>query len=69
MEAEYTVSSFPIRVFLAGADFHRRVSGSSLNSYKFLLKALDPNFKSLTSSEVYRVRTGWIAQGLRGYHA
>jgi hypothetical protein len=31
------------------------------------LKALDPGFKSLASSEVYRVRTGWIARGLRGY--
>lgn len=50
------------------ADFHRRAFGSSLTSYESLLKALDPNFKSLASSEVYRVRTGWIAQGLRGYH-
>jgi hypothetical protein len=32
------------------------------------LKALDPTFKSLASSEVYRDRTGWIAQGLRGYN-
>jgi hypothetical protein len=32
------------------------------------LKALDPTFRSLASSEVYRVKTGWIAQGLRGYN-
>jgi hypothetical protein len=50
------------------ADFHRRTFGSSLTSYESLLKALDPNFKTLASSEVYRVRTGWIAQGIRGYN-
>jgi hypothetical protein len=50
------------------ADFHKRTFGSSLNSYESLLKALDPTFRSLASSEVYRVRTGWIAQGLRGYN-
>jgi hypothetical protein len=50
------------------ADFHRRAFGSSLTSYESLLKALDPSFKSLASSEVYRVETGWIAQGLRGYN-
>jgi hypothetical protein len=49
------------------ADFHRRVFGSSLSSYECLLKALDSNFKSLARGEVYRARTGWIAQGLRGY--
>jgi len=50
------------------ADFYRRTFGSSLTSYESLLKALDPVFKSLASSEVYRVRTGWIAQGLKGYN-
>lgn len=50
------------------ADFYRRTFGSSLTSYESLLKALDPTFRSLASSEVYRVRTGWIAQGLRGYN-
>jgi hypothetical protein len=50
------------------ADFYRRTFGSSLTSYESLLKALDPIFRSLASSEVYRVRTGWIAQGLRGYN-
>ena len=49
------------------ADFYRRTFGSSLTSYESLLKALDPTFKSLASSEVYRDRTGWIAQGLKGY--
>lgn len=50
------------------ADFHKRTFGSSLNSYESLLRALDPTFRSLAKSEVYRVRTGWIAQGLRGYN-
>jgi hypothetical protein len=50
------------------ADFYRRSFGSSLTSYETLLKALDPTFKSLASSEVYRVKTGWVAQGLRGYN-
>lgn len=50
------------------ADFYRRIFGSSLTSYESLLKALDPTFRSLASSEVYRARTGWIAQGLRGYN-
>jgi hypothetical protein len=49
------------------ADFYRRTFGSSLASYESLLKALSTTFKSLASSEVYRDRTGWIAQGLKGY--
>jgi hypothetical protein len=50
------------------ADFYRRSFGSSLTSYESLLKALDPTFRSLATSEVYRVKTGWVAQGLRGYN-
>jgi hypothetical protein len=50
------------------ADFHRRTFSSSPTSYESLLKVLDPGFKSLASSEVYRVRTGWIARGLIGYN-
>jgi len=50
------------------ADFHRRTFGSSLTSYESLLKALDPVFKSLATSEVYRVRTGWVARSLKGYN-
>jgi hypothetical protein len=50
------------------ADFHRRTFASSLTSYERLLKVLNPTFKSLASSEVYRAGTGWIAQGLRGYN-
>jgi hypothetical protein len=50
------------------SDFHRRTFGPSLTSYESLLKALDPNFKTVASSEVYRVRTGWIAQGIRGHN-
>lgn len=49
------------------ADFHRRAFGTSLTSYESLLKALDPDLKTLARGEVYRVRTGWIAQGLKGY--
>lgn len=50
------------------ADFHRRTFDSSLTSYESLLKSLDSGFKSLASSEVYRVRTGWVARGLKGYN-
>jgi len=49
-------------------DFQRRILGSPSNSYEALLKALDTNFKTLARSEVYRIRKGWVAQGLRGYH-
>jgi hypothetical protein len=49
------------------ADFHRRAFGSSLTSYESLLKTLESDFKTLARGEVYRVRTGWIAQGLKGY--
>ena len=49
-------------------DFQRRILGSPSNSYEALLKALDTNFKILARSEVYRIRKGWVAQGLRGYH-
>jgi hypothetical protein len=67
-EFKYGKQTFKLQPTLVQpADFHRRTFGSSLTSYESLLKALDPNFKSLASSEVYRVRTGWIAQGLRGY--
>lgn len=50
------------------ADFYRRTFGSSLTSYESLLKALDSNFKSVARSEIYRTKTGWIAQGLKGYN-
>ena len=67
-EFKYGKQTFKLQPTLVQpADFYRRTFGSSLTSYESLLKALDPNFKSLASSEVYRVRTGWIAQGLRGY--
>lgn len=49
------------------SDFYRRTFGKSLTSYESLLKALDPNFKTVAISEVYRERTGWIAQGIKGY--
>ena len=39
-----------------------------MTSYESLLKALDSNFKSVARSEVYRVKTGWVAQGLEGYN-
>lgn len=50
------------------ADFHRRIFGPPSTSYEALLKSLDSDFKSVARSEVYRVKTGWIAQGLRGYN-
>jgi len=50
------------------ADFYRRTFGSSPTSYESLLRALDPNFKTVARSELYRVKTGWIAQGLKGYN-
>ncbi len=53
---------------VAPADFYRRTFDTSLTSYESLLKALDSGFKSLASSEVYRVKTGWVARGLKGYN-
>lgn len=49
------------------ADFQRRAIGSH-SSYESLLKALDPTFRSLANSEVYRAKTGWIAKGLSGHN-
>jgi hypothetical protein len=49
------------------ADFQRRTIDSH-SSYDSLLKALDPTFKSLATSEVYRAKTGWIAKGLSGHN-
>jgi len=50
------------------ADFYKRTFDSSLTSYESLLKALDPTFKSIATSEVYRVRTGWVARALKGHN-
>jgi hypothetical protein len=49
------------------ADFQRRTVDSH-SSFESLLKTLDPVFKSLASSEVYRVKTGWVARGLNGHN-
>jgi hypothetical protein len=49
------------------ADFQRRNIAPN-TSYESLLRALDPAFKALANSEVYRVRTGWIAKGLVGHN-
>ena len=49
------------------ADFHRCPSDLQASSYKSLLKTLDPTFKALASSEVYRANTGWITKGLTGH--
>lgn len=49
------------------ADFYKRTFGSDLTSYDTLLRDLDFTFKSVARSEVYRKKTGWIAQGLLGY--
>lgn len=48
------------------ADFHKYTSGLQTSSYESLLKTLDPTFKSLANSEVYRANTGWIAKGITG---
>ena len=48
------------------ADFQKRTINSH-SSFDSLLKALDSNFRSLATSEVYRANTGWIAKGLSGY--
>ena len=48
-------------------DFQRRISGSPSSSYEALIKALNVDFKTLARSEVYRVRKGWVEQGLKGY--
>jgi hypothetical protein len=49
------------------ADFQRRTIESH-SSFESFLKALYPVFKSLANSEVYRVKTGWVAQGLNGHN-
>lgn len=50
------------------ADFQRRTIETPHSSYESFLKALDPVFKSLANSEVYRAKTGWIAKGLNGHN-
>ena len=47
-------------------DFHRKPCNAQ-TSYEHLLNALDPAFKTLAASEVYRANTGWIAKGVNGY--
>lgn len=49
------------------ADFQRRTIDLQ-SSYDSLLKALDPTFKTLANSEVYRAKTGWITKGLNGHN-
>lgn len=66
---QYKKQTFRLQpTLVAPADFYRRAFDSSLTSYESLLKALDPVFKSIASSEVYRVKTGWVAQGLKGHN-
>jgi hypothetical protein len=47
------------------SDFYRRIVNPS-KPYQYLLNSLDPGFKYLAKSEVYRVKRGWVAQGLKG---
>jgi hypothetical protein len=47
-------------------DFYRKPCAAS-SVYESLLNALDPAFKALSASEVYRANTGWIAKGINGY--
>jgi hypothetical protein len=49
------------------ADFARRTFRAPLTSFEALLSKLNPTFKTLARSEVYRVKTGWIARGLKGF--
>ncbi|MDR1992098.1 MAG: hypothetical protein LBQ98_01135 [Nitrososphaerota archaeon] len=49
------------------ADFHRKTCNAK-TSYESLLNSLDPAFKTLAASEVYRTDTGWIAKGVNGYN-
>jgi hypothetical protein len=48
------------------ADFHKKPT-TVQTVYDALLKTLDPAFKALAASEVYRASTGWIAKGVNGY--
>lgn len=65
---QYSEQTFRLKPRLvAPSDFHRRITTPS-NSYESLLMSLNPRFKRLASTEVYRVRKGWIAQGLKGYN-
>jgi hypothetical protein len=45
------------------ADFHRKPCNVQ-TSYESLLNSLDPAFKTLATSEVYRANTGWISKAL-----
>ena len=49
------------------SDFYRRIASPSTR-YESLLNSLDPQFKYVARSEVYRVRKGWVAQGLKGHY-
>ena len=49
------------------SDFHRKPCNAQ-TSYEHLLNALDPAFKTLAASEVYRADTGWIVKGVNGYN-
>jgi len=48
-------------------DFYRTIRHPT-NQYESLLASLDPRFKALARTEVYRKRKGWTVQGARGYH-
>jgi hypothetical protein len=63
----YGKRTFKLRPRLvAPSDFYRRIAVPS-NSYESLLNALDHKFKHVASTEVYRVRKGWVAQGIKGH--
>ncbi|MCL1976720.1 MAG: hypothetical protein FWG55_01215 [Candidatus Bathyarchaeota archaeon] len=48
------------------ADFHKKPAEVQ-TAYDALLKTLDPAFKTLATSEVYRANTGWITKAVNGY--
>lgn len=67
-EFSYEKQTFRLEpTLVTPADFQRRTVDSS-SSYESLLKILDLDFKALASTEVYRVKKGWIAKALDGYN-
>lgn len=65
---EYGRTKFNLQpTLVTPSDFFQRRIRYPQSAYHSLLNSLDSRFKSLARSEVYRVKRGWIAQGLKGY--
>jgi len=66
---EYEGRTFNLQpTLVTPSDFTRRQIKRPRSEYDLLLNSLDPRFKHLARTEVYRVRRGWVAQGLKGYN-